>query len=353
MLIKKATKTIIIGGGLSGVLTAYRLYQKGQEAIILEASDRLGGRIKTIHSENGTPLEMGATWFTSQHLQLIQLIRELGLKGFKQFSKGPLFFQATPTTPPQKFELPPQDPSYRIAGGTAQLIKKISQQLPIENILLNEKVESIDFTNDEVCIVKTKQYEFTCQKVVSSLPPALFTQSITLLPSLKSDIKALFADTHTWMHDAIKVGITYQKAFWKTNNMSGMFFSNNGPIAELHDHCNAKENRFALVGFIHPSFQDFSKDEREKVVIKQLQSAYGEEAKHYLQYNENLWLDNELTSDGQYQDLVPHQNNGDVLLQTPLFNNRLFIVSTESSPHFGGYLEGAVYRANTVAEEVL
>jgi monoamine oxidase len=55
---------IIIGAGLSGLLTAYRLKEEGVPFKILEARDRTGGRIHTLESKNGTPLEMGATWFT-------------------------------------------------------------------------------------------------------------------------------------------------------------------------------------------------------------------------------------------------------------------------------------------------
>ena len=41
----------IIGGGLSGLYTAYLLQQQGIEATVYEARDRLGGRITTATRE--------------------------------------------------------------------------------------------------------------------------------------------------------------------------------------------------------------------------------------------------------------------------------------------------------------
>ncbi len=46
-------KTIVIGGGISGLLLSYRLLQKGHEVELIEKTDRLGGLIGTDHLELG------------------------------------------------------------------------------------------------------------------------------------------------------------------------------------------------------------------------------------------------------------------------------------------------------------
>ncbi|MCJ7758751.1 MAG: FAD-dependent oxidoreductase, partial [Gillisia sp.] len=70
---------IIIGAGLSGLLTAYRLKKEGIPFKILEARNRIGGRINTVYGTDNTPVEMGATWFGSEHKHLRALLEELGI----------------------------------------------------------------------------------------------------------------------------------------------------------------------------------------------------------------------------------------------------------------------------------
>lgn len=52
---------IVIGAGLAGLAAARRLVELGYEVIVLEATGRIGGRIRTDHSL-GAPFEAGAGW---------------------------------------------------------------------------------------------------------------------------------------------------------------------------------------------------------------------------------------------------------------------------------------------------
>ena len=55
-------KVIIVGAGASGLTTAYELVKAGiRNVVILEAENRIGGRIHTI-MKNGRKLELGAQW---------------------------------------------------------------------------------------------------------------------------------------------------------------------------------------------------------------------------------------------------------------------------------------------------
>tara|TARA_B110000879_G_scaffold147809_1_gene191596 strand:- start:563 stop:1519 length:957 start_codon:yes stop_codon:yes gene_type:complete len=54
-------KVIIIGAGISGLAAGKALQESGYEAVILEARDRVGGRIWTDRS-TGKPLDLGASW---------------------------------------------------------------------------------------------------------------------------------------------------------------------------------------------------------------------------------------------------------------------------------------------------
>ena len=52
---------VIVGGGLAGLTAARDLQQRGLRTVVLEASDRLGGRTYTIEEEACT-VELGGTW---------------------------------------------------------------------------------------------------------------------------------------------------------------------------------------------------------------------------------------------------------------------------------------------------
>ena len=57
----ETTDVVIIGAGAAGLAAAERLHDKKRDVIVLEARDRIGGRIWTLHPESLTvPVELGA-----------------------------------------------------------------------------------------------------------------------------------------------------------------------------------------------------------------------------------------------------------------------------------------------------
>ena len=61
-------KILIVGAGLGGLTAAWRLQQAGHEVIVLEASDRVGGRTWSTRLENGAVTERGGEYlFPTEH----------------------------------------------------------------------------------------------------------------------------------------------------------------------------------------------------------------------------------------------------------------------------------------------
>jgi protoporphyrinogen/coproporphyrinogen III oxidase len=71
-------RVVIVGGGISGLSTAYYLARRGVGSTLIEQRGRLGGVIDTERIQ-GCVLEAGPDSFISQKPWALQLIRELGL----------------------------------------------------------------------------------------------------------------------------------------------------------------------------------------------------------------------------------------------------------------------------------
>jgi len=73
---------VVVGGGITGLVTAYRLARTSNgmpvDVTLLEASDRLGGKLHTI-DVGGVPVEAGADSFVVRKPWAVDLCKELGL----------------------------------------------------------------------------------------------------------------------------------------------------------------------------------------------------------------------------------------------------------------------------------
>jgi protoporphyrinogen/coproporphyrinogen III oxidase len=72
-------RVVIVGGGITGLSLAYRLSSRsGMDVTHLEASDRLGGCVRTIHKD-GFTIECGPNGFLDSSPATLQLARDIGL----------------------------------------------------------------------------------------------------------------------------------------------------------------------------------------------------------------------------------------------------------------------------------
>ena len=346
------SEILIIGAGLTGLLLAYKLKKKGVSIRVVEARDRIGGRIHTLLSNNETPIEMGATWFNAQHQELLTLLEELELPIFKQFMQGIALFESTPNTPPQQIQLPSdQQASYRIQGGTATLIHTLAEFLDPEELSIDQKITHINHLNDHYEVL-TENNAYCSKLIVSTLPPRLLINTIQCTPPLPSDIVKIASKTHTWMGESIKFGVAFSKAFWREKGFSGTAFSNIGPITELYDHSNIENSSFALKGFLQNDMFRYTKEERKSKVLAQLLRLFGEDILEYITYEETVWKEELYTSIDAKEFIFPNQNNGHPIYLNGLFNNTFFIGGSETSPQFGGYMEGAVRSAMDIYNKI-
>jgi monoamine oxidase len=72
-------QVIVIGAGVAGLVAARRLADRGIDVLVLEARDRVGGRLWSHQLPNGEIVELGGEWISTTQTAVMDLANELGL----------------------------------------------------------------------------------------------------------------------------------------------------------------------------------------------------------------------------------------------------------------------------------
>ncbi|AYV55843.1 amine oxidase [Leptospira kmetyi] len=127
---------IVLGGGISGLYASYLLGKTGIKVKLIEATDRLGGRIRTVTDGSGNFLDLGAEWIQAEHRTARSLIRELGLKTTDFEVQSDLFFGSY-----QKFG------TWDISAKSQEILNKLVQMNSKINSTQQQELDRISFYN--------------------------------------------------------------------------------------------------------------------------------------------------------------------------------------------------------------
>jgi polyamine oxidase len=94
-----APKVIVVGAGIAGLSAAQRLKGAGFEVVVLEARDRVGGRVNTSTNPSGTTIDLGAAWIHGNWAEFETLVAGMGLPTANTDFKSMTHFRALPSTP--------------------------------------------------------------------------------------------------------------------------------------------------------------------------------------------------------------------------------------------------------------
>lgn len=79
--------TVVVGAGVTGLTAAWRLTQAGQDVVVLEARDRVGGRLRT-EKHGESRFEIGGQWISPDQTALSAIVEELGLETYSRYRDG-------------------------------------------------------------------------------------------------------------------------------------------------------------------------------------------------------------------------------------------------------------------------
>lgn len=357
------TTVAIVGGGLAGLCAGRLLHAKGIDFRVIEARERLGGRILSTDqtcalSEDG--FDLGPSWFWPEiQPGLATLVGELDLATFPEHNDGDVIFERMSRETAWRYRATHQEPqSMRFVGGTGRLIDALVKQLPRETALTESCVKQmmLGASNVTLTLAKSDASEdaLVAKQVIASIPPRLLSR-ISFSPAVDPATENHWRETPTWMAPHAKFFAVYNRPFWREAGLSGTAQSLVGPLAEIHDATTAS-GKAALLGFLGVGAEmraSLGEAALAKSCLEQLARLYGPEALHPHATIFKDWAADPLTASPEDRSSSGHPESSAAAWVTGAWQERLSLGGSETSATEPGYMAGAVSAAGRAVAEVM
>jgi monoamine oxidase len=354
---------VVIGAGLSGLYATRLLQQAGHKVWLIEARERVGGRVLSVSSNtSGHRLDVGPAWFwPGMNPRMDGLLKHMGLETFPQHSRGAAVIEGQDGKLYKQQSAWEQSPSsYRITGGTQALTEALQAQFDdTVHLKTDTRVVGLKLRPHAVKLEledASGRWSQLASQVVVTIPPRLWAQDMALEPAWPDAMLQDMQATPTWMAGQAKFVAAYDSAFWREAGLSGDGMSHRGPLTEIHDASNATGQEAALFGFVgaSPSYRaGIGPEELKRQSLAQLVRMFGPQAATPLWHEVQDWAQEPLTAakeDTRPLSYHPMYQEGMV---PPDWRERVFLAGTERAPDHGGYLEGALESAELAVADVL
>ncbi|MGH9306812.1 MAG: flavin monoamine oxidase family protein [Acidimicrobiales bacterium] len=123
----------VIGAGYAGLTAARRLVQGGKSVAVLEARDRVGGRVWTRLGHGATPIDMGGTFVGSNHDRLRALATEMGVDTFATHVAGDTILAGEGKVRRYRGDVPRINPLALLSAGAAiARLDRMAKTVPVD-----------------------------------------------------------------------------------------------------------------------------------------------------------------------------------------------------------------------------
>ncbi|WP_374555798.1 flavin monoamine oxidase family protein [Thermomonas sp.] len=361
-------RVAIIGGGLAGLSAAAQLAAVGiTDCLLLEARDRLGGRILSVSAdgfdrEEAAQVDLGPTWFwPAFQPELDALVEALGLARFAQPGQGDGLVERSASLPPMRYPggIGMAD-AFRLRGGMGALVEALRGRIDAAKVVTSVAVRALRRTQAGVEIegldAAGRGVCWQAAHVLLAVPPRVAEAAIAFTPALPPALAAAWRATPTWMAPHAKYVAVFDRPFWREAGLSGMAQSAVGPLAEIHD-ASQPDGVAALFGFVGvPALArraipaDVLRADCRAQLVRLFGAAAGAPRAEYL---EDWATDPRTATPADLAGPADHVLAPDASAVDGPWRDALIGIASEWSPQFPGYLAGAIEAARLGTERFL
>ena len=189
-------KVVIVGAGPAGLAAAKVMAQKGIDYTVLEATDRLGGRLKKDTTLADFPIDLGAEWIHSHPVVLNRMKGKPGDEVEEELIPYRLESSSTwdgeelrPLT--QRFlnryyELMPES-KFKHSTWYDFVMNNIGDEVA-DNVILESVVSRVDWSGEKVEVITSEGQHHVADKVILAVPVGVLQKdAIEFNPPLDMD----------------------------------------------------------------------------------------------------------------------------------------------------------------------
>lgn len=349
------TDILIVGGGLSGLALADHLTKSGSDFLLIEARDRLGGRVLTQDIAGGK-FDLGPAWFWPGQPRMQALANRFGIPVFEQFSTGAQMFQDQSGAVHRGRGFGSMQGAYRLDGGMGAIIEALAGALDPHRVLTTLRLTKVQHTAKSITAHFSRngeQLTIEAKQIVLAVPPRVIADTVTFEPALEVAQMEALGGVPTWMAGQAKIVAVYDAPHWRNAGLSGDAMSQRGPMVEIHDASSMQGGPYALFGFvgIPADTRNAHKDKMTALALTQLTALFGPKMAEPLEIIMQDWATlPEIARPADNRPGGGHPAYGLPANLKSLAQLGVHFGSTETAQGFGGFLEGALEAAEATAK---
>jgi monoamine oxidase len=324
------------------------LRSAAQNACVLEARNRFGGRVLTVGNDDGEDCDLGPSWFWPGQPLITSLLDRFSIPHYEQFTDGDILLQQAAGHVERSPGPSPMKGARRIQGGINHLVNAIVDRIDSPHRLLAHRVTGLAIDSDVITVDvngPSGKSQIQAKQIALAIPPRLAAK-LTFTPELPAQAMQQLIETPTWMAGHAKFFAVFDEPFWRQRGLCGTAFSQRGPLAEIHDASPDSAQLFSLFGFsgLDPESRTrLGAATFIKQATAQLAELFGDQANQPVAIYFQDWSSERFTTCAD--DRMPQTHHPQYGLSLQLgtdWDGRLEFISAETSFSNGGLLEGAL-----------